>query len=213
MGGGGVVSTRDAVHLAFVGVGCCWPDGAVGDLSGTVLMFKVVCEPQTKERVRFGAGRTYTRAKTVAYEKGVRRAVEAALLVYSGGQEFPIQGAVGITLEFIRVPPKRWPKKRLWPWWSTVPDFDNLTKAVADAMNKVVWEDDSRIVLSAQMKRYAMPGEEPGVVVTVWEVAENDEWGDAVERLHNLSGRGVAWRSDAGGGGGADGVVVAGGAA
>ena len=175
VGEGGGVDTLDAADLDFVGVGCCWPDGAAGDLAGTVLMLKLVCQPQTKERVRFGGGRTYTRAKTVAYESGVRRAVEAALCVFTGGQEFPIDGAVGITLEFIRLPPKRWPKGRMW-----------------------------------QMKRYAMPGEEPGVVVTVWEVAEDDEWGDAVERLHNLSGRGVAWRSDGGGGGGADGVVVAG---
>lgn len=205
-----MVALGVGTDLVFVGVGCCWPDCAAGDLAGTVLMFKLVCRPRSKERARFGRGRTYTPEKTVAYESGVRRAVEAALLSFVGREEFPIDGPVGITLEFISLPPKKWPKGRMWPWWTTRPDFDNLTKAVVDALNGTAWTDDQRIVLSAQMKRYAMPGEEAGVVVTVWEVGEDDEWGDAVARLHNLSGRGVSWRCDGGGSGGADCLAVAG---
>lgn len=47
---------------------------------------------------------------------------------------------------------------------TTKPDVDNLAKAVTDAMNGVVYEDDSQIVELVCGKYY---GAEPRVMVTV----------------------------------------------
>ena len=45
-------------------------------------------------------------------------------------------------------------------------DLDNLSKAVLDACNKIVWEDDVQIVDLRITKR--VDKEEPGVMITVW---------------------------------------------
>lgn len=46
-------------------------------------------------------------------------------------------------------------KKRRFP--HTKPDLSNLVKAVEDALNKVIWTDDSRIVSLAVEKRFGDP--------------------------------------------------------
>lgn len=56
-------------------------------------------------------------------------------------------------------------KKRLLPW--TKPDVDNLAKAVLDACNGILWEDDSRICDLMLRKRYAPAGEWPSITVQV----------------------------------------------
>lgn len=47
------------------------------------------------------------------------------------------------------------------------PDADNVAKAILDAMNGIVYEDDRRAVFLHIVKRYAIEGEEAGVTVTV----------------------------------------------
>lgn len=47
------------------------------------------------------------------------------------------------------------------------PDVDNLEKAVFDALNKVVWKDDSQIFTCQSTKWYASDGEKPSVLVKV----------------------------------------------
>jgi crossover junction endodeoxyribonuclease RusA len=47
------------------------------------------------------------------------------------------------------------------------PDLDKLARAIKDAMTGVVWQDDSQVVALLVSKRYALPGERPGVDVEV----------------------------------------------
>lgn len=45
------------------------------------------------------------------------------------------------------------------------PDLDNISKIALDSLNKIVWTDDSRIVVLQTFKRYSA---EPGLRVSVW---------------------------------------------
>ena len=55
------------------------------------------------------------------------------------------------------------------------PDRDNLEKAVIDALGNfaglppLVWCDDCQVVDGRTSKRWAAPGEPPGVAVAIWE--------------------------------------------
>lgn len=55
------------------------------------------------------------------------------------------------------------------------PDRDNLEKAVIDALGNfaglppLVWCDDCQVVAGPIRKRWADPGEPPGVAVAIWE--------------------------------------------
>ena len=69
--------------------------------------------------------------------------------------------------------PKSYPKKRSeaclngseWP--TKKPDWDNVAKSVADAMNDIVFLDDTQIVIARVVKTYSA---EAGVDVQVSEV-------------------------------------------
>ena len=50
------------------------------------------------------------------------------------------------------------------------PDGDNVEKAVADALNKVAYLDDSQIIEAKWQKIYAADDEHIGLVVTVSDV-------------------------------------------
>lgn len=47
------------------------------------------------------------------------------------------------------------------------PDYDNLEKAVCDAMKEIMWQDDAQIVLSASEKWYAATAEVPHVLIEI----------------------------------------------
>ena len=67
--------------------------------------------------------------------------------------------------------PKSWTKARRQDaqqfdrWHTSKPDVDNLAKAVLDALNGILYEDDSQVVMLAVTKQYAK--EEPGTMVTL----------------------------------------------
>ncbi len=48
-------------------------------------------------------------------------------------------------------------------------DWDNLAKAVCDALTGIAWADDTQIVSGAAAKRYAQRGEQPHTLVTIRE--------------------------------------------
>lgn len=64
--------------------------------------------------------------------------------------------------------PKPKTTDRLWPYKK--PDLDNLTKAVLDACNGIVWKDDGCIVWLELKKLYAV--QEPKVLVKVMVIGE-----------------------------------------
>jgi len=59
----------------------------------------------------------------------------------------------------------------------SVPDCTKLVRCVEDAMTGVVWKDDSQVIEQRNIKRYAGPGELPGVWITVLVRSGDDEVG------------------------------------
>jgi len=50
---------------------------------------------------------------------------------------------------------------------SVKPDWDKLLRSTCDALQGLVYDEDSRIVRGVCEKRYVRPGEEPGAVIEV----------------------------------------------
>lgn len=111
--------------------------------------------PQGKGRARFGNGRTYTPAKTVAYEGLIALAGEQAM----DGRAL-LEGPVYVTLTAFFPIPKSWNKARTaqaqsgLAWHTSKPDGDNILKAVGDGLNGIVWKDDSQLAFTKVIKQY-----------------------------------------------------------
>lgn len=136
---------------------------------------EILGEPVAKGRPRAtsfqGRARTYTPAKTRNYESHVRE-VAAGRMQELGLAPFrrPVEVEIGAVMPV----PRSWSaKKRAQAIAGVVahvsrPDLDNIAKAVLDAVNGVVIEDDCQIVSMVSVKHY---GEAPKVVLFVREVA------------------------------------------
>ena len=119
-----------------------------------MIEFTVPGIPVPKGRPRFGKGRTYTPADTVAAERTVaiyaRRACRK-----------PLTGALYLDVMFFMPIPKSFTKAQrrsidagmLRP--ATKPDASNLLKTVEDAMNRIVYADDNQLVSVAAGKWYS----------------------------------------------------------
>jgi len=123
-------------------------------------------EPVAKGRPRFGAGlRPYTPAKTRQAE-GI--ASSAARVAMAGRDVFA--GPIRVHILAVFPVAKSWPKSRREDALNgkihvtKKPDIDNVAKLVTDAMNGIVWIDDSQIVELEAAKVY---GENPRTIVSV----------------------------------------------
>ena len=65
----------------------------------------------------------------------------------------PLRGPLAVAMTFYLPRPKR--SKREYP--SVRPDIDNYCKAVMDALNGMIWQDDGQIVQLEASKRYGEP--------------------------------------------------------
>ena len=134
--------------------------------------FVLEIEPEGWRRarvMRVGRGvRHFTDAKTRAYETAVGFAAQCAM----AGQPL-LEGAVSAVMVFSMPIPASWPNRkavaaRLGEIRPTVaPDVDNLTKAILDGCNEVVFHDDRQVVYLEATKRYA---DRPGVAVSFEEL-------------------------------------------
>lgn len=114
--------------------------------------FRIIGEPVAKGRPKMTRqGHAYTPAKTRTAETNVRAQVVAQLP--SGF--IPLKGAIHIQAIFYRQRPKSDPK-RIFP--TTRCDIDNYMKLLMDAINTVVFEDDSQVVDIEMKKRFGVPG-------------------------------------------------------
>lgn len=141
------------------------------DLKDTLegIAFTVPGEPQGKGRPRFArqSGRTYTPAKTAAYENLVKLEYEKA----AKGKRFPDGHALGMRVEMYYSIPKSVSKimrehmmlGRIKP--TKKPDCDNCLKAIADALNHIAYRDDALIVKAEVEKYYS---DRPRVDVSIW---------------------------------------------
>jgi Holliday junction resolvase RusA-like endonuclease len=135
------------------------------------IMFTVSGQPHGKGRPRFARRgnfiQTYTDAKTSSYEDQIRFYALQAM-----GSSKPLETALEGFI-YVRLPvPKSYPKKRVvaclngseWP--CKKPDLDNVVKSFMDAMNGIVYGDDSQVVEIHTTKVYA---ETAGVDVLIKE--------------------------------------------
>jgi Holliday junction resolvase RusA-like endonuclease len=116
-----------------------------------MVTFKVDADPVGKQRARYAKRgnhvMAYTPDKTRNYESLIKEAAIEAM-----GISEPLETPVTLYL-YIRAPiPKSLPKKRIEAFLNGLekpikkPDASNVLKSVEDAMNGVVYKDDSQIV-------------------------------------------------------------------
>jgi Holliday junction resolvase RusA-like endonuclease len=111
-------------------------------------------EPVPKGRPRFTRfGHTYNPPKTRIYEQNV------SLFLKSKFKDNPLENAVWLEITFML--PVLKTKKRLLP--TVKPDVDNLSKAILDSANGILWTDDKLIISMLAKKIYAIY--EPGTLI------------------------------------------------
>lgn len=138
------------------------------------LLFRVNGIPQGKGRPRVstanGITRAYTPAKTRKYEQEVAEAAKLAAMKQNWMKsDAPIILHICAWFPI----PKSWPKWKkaaaqagdIYP--TTKPDADNIGKGISDALNEIVYNDDSQVVECIIKKRYCRIDNEPHVVVFV----------------------------------------------
>lgn len=141
-------------------------------MSHGVLTINVPGEIRGKGRPKFstrnGFGRAYTDAKTAGAENWVR-----VCALEQVGQPC-LDGPLTLSMQITVAIPASWSKRKQAEAMAGVlrptgkPDLDNTTKLVADALNGIVWHDDSQVVSMAVSKRY---GAAPGAVLEVGSAA------------------------------------------
>lgn len=107
-----------------------------------MITFDVPGNPIPKARARVVNGHAFTPKSTKAWERAVQQAYRGPVHV----------GPLRIGLDFRRANAR-------------ICDWDNLAKAVTDALNGVAWIDDSQIVAAAVSKR--VDPDNPGVTVEI----------------------------------------------
>tara|TARA_Y100000310_G_scaffold17946_1_gene17713 strand:+ start:187 stop:669 length:483 start_codon:yes stop_codon:yes gene_type:complete len=118
--------------------------------------FIVWTTPIAKARPRFAKGRTYTPRRTKIYEAKVAEIARREM-----GTRPPFTDAVRLDITACFAPPVSWPEwKRTAACVGTVghtgrPDIDNIAKAVSDALDGIVYDDDGQIIEMRTRKKYA----------------------------------------------------------
>jgi Holliday junction resolvase RusA-like endonuclease len=140
-------------------------------MSDPFVIIKLDGPPRGKGRPRFGRRGSFvavwTDKKTMSYEGTLAQAG------YDAMKGLPLRlAALSVRIEAgMPVPPSWSQKKRLAAISGDLahigkPDFDNIAKIVGDALNKIVWRDDSQIIVCAFRKFYSAS---PGLTVSVWD--------------------------------------------
>jgi len=124
-----------------------------------IIQFTVDGDPIPKGRPRFARRghfvQTYTDAKTIDYETQVAMKARHAI-----GASEPLKGALTVFLYLRYAVPASYSKKRKEACLRGVEypkriDLDNVYKSITDAMNGIVYMDDSQIVEAHITKVYA----------------------------------------------------------
>ena len=133
------------------------------------IQFTVAGKPLAKGRVRFTQkGHAFTPPRTVAYEGLLAMAAQTAMNGHP-----PFEGAVAVTLEVHLPVAASWSGHKKMEALAGLrrptgrPDLDNFAKML-DALNLIVWNDDSQIVELCVFKRYS---QSPQMAITIDEIA------------------------------------------
>jgi len=121
----------------------------------------VPCTPVPKQSVKAGSGNFYTPPRQARYVKFLKRNFKE-----SYGQRSLFVGNVSVKIVYVF--PFRKGDKGLeslgWIPHTQIPDFDNLTKPVLDALRGTVVQDD-RIVFHSEILK--VRAKKPGVFISV----------------------------------------------
>ena len=124
-----------------------------------IVTFEVEGDPVPKGRPRFARRgqfvQTYTDSKTIEYETRVATLARLAI-----GSSEPLKGHLTVYLYLRYGVPASYTKKRKEACLNGVEypkkiDIDNVYKSITDAMNGIVYTDDSQIVEAHITKVYA----------------------------------------------------------
>lgn len=132
-------------------------------------------EPMGKGRPRGRIVRPKGGAEFISFYPDPESAKYEALLAGRGvdvwGSRPPLDGALTAYIEVFVPIPASWSNRKRADAAAgdlpavSKPDGDNFAKLVGDALNKIVWQDDSQIVMWQIFKSYS---ETPGLRVSVW---------------------------------------------
>ncbi len=125
-----------------------------------MVTFEVPGDPHGKGRPKFARRgnfvQTYTDKKTTSYEDLVRFHANIAMVDLA-----PLESAVAVYIYIKLAVPKSYSKKRTEACLSGLerpikkPDWDNVAKSICDAINGIVYIDDTQIVDAHVTKVYA----------------------------------------------------------
>jgi len=128
---------------------------------------RVPGQPVGKARPRVTRNGAFTPKKTANFESLVKLSCQAQ---HHGPM---LDGPLRMTVHAYFSIPRTWPKWLLREaflenvWHTRKPDGSNVLKAVEDALNGVLYQDDSQIVHAVVLKRYST---EPRTVIEVQEM-------------------------------------------
>ena len=138
-----------------------------------MISFTVYGEPTAQGRPRAstqnGHVRMYDPDKSRDYKDYVRLAAREF------APDSLLESALGIYVIVYRSMPKKYSNSKVKSQQAeaglilptTKPDADNYLKGIKDALNSVIWKDDSQIVDASVSKRYSL---KPRVEIQVWEI-------------------------------------------
>lgn len=139
--------------------------------------FKLIGVPQPRKRARASIAKSKSGKYFIRmYDEQNQEMQELKVRIAMIWNSKPIDGPVGVRCNFYLPRPKNHygtgrnagKLKPSAPIHHTkIPDVDNLEKMVFDAMNGIVWKDDSQVVDNRSSKEY---GEQPRTEVRVYEL-------------------------------------------
>ena len=132
--------------------------------------------PRPKQRARSSraSGAHYTPKETVNQEAWVRLCCTQQVGTPC------LAGPVAVRIGIFRLPPANMPKAQraaaaaLDSAPVTKPDWDNVAKLAADALNGIAWRDDAVVVSAEVVKSWCPPGGFPATVVEFWQLGPGD---------------------------------------
>lgn len=130
----------------------------------TLINHFIKLTPVPKGRPKFGNGRAYTPKKTKDFERALATIVKGLKIAY-GDNGYVSEKPIELELEVIFKKPQK-PKS---DYHITRPDLDNVTKGICDALNGVLWKDDSQICRLSVWKTYDY-GTGEGIQIKAWEL-------------------------------------------
>lgn len=135
-----------------------------------------VAQPRPRATAINGQARMYQAPKTHAVHAFKAAVQMAAAEAYQGA---PLECPLGLAVVFVLDRKGKLKKRSPNPTYyaNKKPDLDNLMKSLADALNGLLYRDDSQICEAVLTKRVAAGDEQPHVEVHFQEL-DNEEMAD-----------------------------------